>query len=96
MGGKSARRAGNAAAEESRKQSEAYAIQTASLTEKKKLEEAKSQRYLRRSLMSRGGGFFETDTVQPIGVAPTPPNTPANTLGAATVQSRRLFSNGYR
>ncbi len=65
MGGKSAKRRANAAAEEARNEAANYRAQTDIL--KKRTEDAakKAQRLLLRSLRSRGAGFFETDFAQP-------------------------------
>ncbi len=61
MGGKSAKRRANQAAEESRQAAADYRTQTTILKKRTEDEIKKSQRMLLRSLRSRGAGFFETD-----------------------------------
>jgi hypothetical protein len=65
MGGKSAKRRANAAAEESRQEAANYRAQTSILKKRTEDEIKKSQRLLLRSLRSRGAGFFETDFMNP-------------------------------
>lgn len=61
MGGKSAKRAANQAAESSRIEAENYRQQTSLLQRRTEDQSKKAQRLLMRSLRARGAGFFETD-----------------------------------
>lgn len=61
MGGNSAKRRANAAAEESRVEAANYRTQTSILQKRTEDQAKKAQRLLLRSLRSRGAGFFETD-----------------------------------
>lgn len=61
MGGKSAKRRANAAAEASRAEAENFRQQTSILQKRTDEQARKAQRLLIRSLRSRGAGFFETD-----------------------------------
>ncbi len=61
MGGRSAKRRANQAAEASRVESENMRQQTAILQKRTEDASKKAQRVLMRSLRARGAGFFETD-----------------------------------
>lgn len=69
MGGRSAKRRANQAAEQSRVESENMRQQSAILAKRTEDQARKAQKLLMRSLRARGSGYFETDFV------------PANTLG---------------
>ena len=61
MGGRSAKRAANQAAEASRAEAANYREQSALLQRRTEDQAKKAQRVLMRSLRARGSGFFETD-----------------------------------
>ena len=61
MGGKSARRRANAAADASRAEAENFRQQTSILQKRTEEQARKAQRLLIRTLRSRGAGFFESD-----------------------------------
>lgn len=61
MGGKSAKRAANQAAEASRAEASNLREQTSILQRRTEEQSKKAQRLLMRSLRARGAGFFETD-----------------------------------
>lgn len=61
MGGKSARRRANDAAQEAREEAANYRAQTSLIQKRADAQAKKAQRMLLRTLRSRGAGFFETD-----------------------------------
>lgn len=61
MGGKSAKRQANQAAEQSRVEAENMRKQTAILQKRTEDQALKAQKMLMRSLRARGAGYFETD-----------------------------------
>ena len=72
MGGNSAKRRANQAAESSRVEAESFRQQTTILQKRTDAQAKKAQRMLMRSLRARGTGFFETDFARavPLGGEP--------------------------